>query len=343
MGKSNEEGVNNEPVVPPFKKIKVECDIAQESTLIVNEGQPKFTLHLNNRSKIEGGLSDQSQPKKVDFVCSGCKYSKMKTIFSPAQRKKGENGGFATCKNCSWMDIEKQRSLAKNRKKTKELRQREIQAENKMMESLKQRMCAACNATKRKEEFDKGQQRIGKKAQCRKCIQERERKGLEASKIKKAQANQTNRKRSRNNVMCQPEVNRELNSGESSCQLGTYANNFGYASSLGGSNNAPGMVKSVFNNEKNKIHNKGAKFDVIQRVKKKTTTTETELDDGTSVVETETIETHPDGTTVKTIKKESTLQRTTNLPDGSQSIEKMVNTSITEMTTKIGHAVTLPK
>ena len=64
-----------------------------------------------------------------------------------------------------------------------------------------------------------------------------------------------------------------------------------------------------------------------QRVRRKTTTTESELDDGTLITETECTEIHPDGTTITTLKRESTIEKTI---DGSRYIERTVTTTKTE-------------
>ena len=47
--------------------------------------------------------------------------------------------------------------------------------ENKQMENLEERQCAGCTLTKKKEDFNTGQIRLGKKSMCKECIQARAR------------------------------------------------------------------------------------------------------------------------------------------------------------------------
>ena len=68
-------------------------------------------------------------------------------------------------------------------------------------------------------------------------------------------------------------------------------------------------------------------------IKQKTATSEVELDDGTKIVETQTIESYADGTTVKRIKR--ILKKTADLPDGSQSVETTETNSTVKTSTAI--------
>ncbi|KAL7543880.1 hypothetical protein ACHAXR_013283 [Thalassiosira sp. AJA248-18] len=157
--------------------------------------------------------------------------------------------------------------------------------------------------------------------------------------------NNTNKFESQRNQDCggKTEAVEQCNSGESSSQNKLGTNN---APHLGSNTKsmAMGQTNSV---GKNAMFTKteepksidGASKTPQRGVKRKTTTTETELDDGTKIVETEYTESKPDGTTFKRTKRESTLEKATALHDGSRSIERIVTTSTTETTTKVERVV----
>mmetsp|Transcript_32532 Transcript_32532/g.68401 ORF Transcript_32532/g.68401 Transcript_32532/m.68401 type:complete len:391 (-) Transcript_32532:139-1311(-) len=365
--KSNESGKRTEP---PPKKIKLghavvkkePVDIcAQEKeerlSLIGKEGQPKDVSDLNKSIKIE--TDDESQPKKADLacsterVCSVCKVSKsLMDSFFQKQRKKGSS---AICKDCT---NAANNARVQAQKRAKEARKFEQQAEDKMMEDLKERACAICNDIKRKDDFHKIQQKMGKRSRCKDCVNEVHTKAVEAYKTKAAKKQKIQESVGVNDLKSSSGAKGEEvqlpRPGEPSSQntkLSTHVSSLEGTNADVGQNAATGMVPtSLLSRKDTETQNKaptltnsdipvkteelkaahGTPIKHLKGIKKKTTITEMELDDGTQIVESEKVEIHPDGTIVTRVNRESTLEQTIALPDGSQSIEKTVTKSTTE-------------
>ena len=170
------------------------------------------------------------------------------------------------------------------------------------MQALKEHKCAECKNVKRNEHFDKGQQKKGNKSKCKKCVAKIQ---AEAD-ARKAKASAKKQKSSK-----------VVDETQNKAAKGT-------------KRKAGTMSKT-----KEQMKSDNTANQHPQRIKKKVMTNETELDDGTKIVETETVETHPDGTVVR--MTESILEKTTNLPNGFLLVER----TTTKTETKTEH-ITVP-
>lgn len=120
----------------------------------------------------------------IERVCSACKVSKIAMDnFSQTQRRKR---GSATCNECVMRAIEEKNAEVVAQRHAEEKRKLEQIAEDKMMEILEERPCSMCNVIKERDNFDRGQQRMGKRSRCRECVEKMRTVGRETHKLKKA-------------------------------------------------------------------------------------------------------------------------------------------------------------
>lgn len=275
--------------------------------------------------KIEDGpaqsCSRDLHPMHLSRVCSMCKVSMVqKGNFSQSQRRKG---AFAKCNTCVESSKADLIASVNTFRQNKAALQR---AEDDAMGDADSRVCSMCGVVKSKDCFHIFQQKLGARAKCIECLkklchmgQEKRRLGDEAEKLKGVDETD----KSQNTDLPSPDESPSKKGvGQHTTDL--ESKNVLPSPGTGSNENVTalkpeGMKSSI----DTKGHQKG--------VKRTTTTTESELDDGTKTIETEYIEVHPDGSTIKRVKRESVLEKSTS----PMTVEKIVTTTTTEITTKM--------
>ncbi|KAL7547057.1 hypothetical protein ACHAWF_010373 [Thalassiosira exigua] len=342
---------------------------AQSSTNFVEEVSDRLTIHPQppqKKTKMEAPV--------LERVCNTCKVSQAESNFSLTQRRKRGSAKCYSCilsEKAKRESTAKEDCIARQEAKMAQRRERE--AEDKRMESLEERVCAVCSKLLKKECFHIGQQKFGRRARCKTCVKESQGSGPKARQAEVSDGKHgTPTNLGGNDVLPTPvavalheavstpqEKNQMPSQSCSETIVGAKSGAEHIQSECTNVNAAKSLTKETDDKVTNnaaaesirECHAEGrvpAKLDKSEdihasgktlsgtpgRVKRKTTTTEAELDDGTKIVETETVESHPDGTVVTTINMESILETIDELTDGSKTVKKTVTKSTTEITKK---------